>query len=359
MSPVVCRDGVTFIRDDQKASFWTISASLDFMRSATAKRKIVVIGTISDFPGNPARKYPRVARQALDAAHHVFFVGRNASKCLPARRSPDDPTLRAFVSVDHLISFLRDFLQQGDLILLKGSERADDLPKVVEAWNNNTSKLPSVVTNCQIKDGQVGGGSDQRPLTKDKIVDGVHVVVGLGNLSRKFQGTFHNVGQDAIDALAVALQAQWNEDEFGMLAHGTFSGHSILMVKLASLMNDTGPNLLRMSRQWGFGAENCVLLHDDINLDPGTVRIRMNGSSGGHNGVQSVVEAFQSEAIRRVKIGVGRPPNGSSIAGYLLSPIPASQYATIEKACQVAARQSLHIICTEKKPSPAQSQRLA
>ncbi len=99
MSPVIRDDGVTFIQDDAKAPLWSIPAVLDFMKAARAGRKIVVIGTISDYTGNSDRAYVSVARQALAAADQVVFVGSRASKSLKARRHPQDDALQAFPSV--------------------------------------------------------------------------------------------------------------------------------------------------------------------------------------------------------------------------------------------------------------------
>ena len=107
--------------DDAKAPLWSIPAVLDFMKDARAGRKIVVIGTISDYTGNSDRAYVSVARQALAAADQVVFVGSRASKSLKARRHPqDDALLQAFPSVEAACAQLHDYFRAGDLVLLKG-----------------------------------------------------------------------------------------------------------------------------------------------------------------------------------------------------------------------------------------------
>ena len=121
MSPVIREDGVTFIRDDAKAPLWSIPAVLDFMKAARAGRKIVVIGTISDYTGNSDRTYVSVARQALAAADQVIFVGSRASKSLKARRHPQDDALQAFPSVKAAAAQLCELFRPGDLVLLKGT----------------------------------------------------------------------------------------------------------------------------------------------------------------------------------------------------------------------------------------------
>jgi len=131
MSPHETSDGIIFIRDDWKAPLWTIAASLQFMSTAHARRKVVVIGTISDYPGDSARKYRSVARQALEVADKVLFVGQMAHCAIRVRSHPDDDRVMAFDSLYDLELFLREYLAQGDLVLLKGSSRADHLQRLV------------------------------------------------------------------------------------------------------------------------------------------------------------------------------------------------------------------------------------
>jgi len=130
MSPLQTADGVMFILDTWKAPLWTIPVSLKFMQTAHAQRKVVVIGTISDYPGVGHRKYRAVARQALNVADKVIFVGPQAHSSLKARRHPDDDHLLAFDSLFELNEFLNHYLTSGDLVLLKWSNRADHLERL-------------------------------------------------------------------------------------------------------------------------------------------------------------------------------------------------------------------------------------
>jgi UDP-N-acetylmuramyl pentapeptide synthase len=125
--------GVTFIEDDWKASFWSIPFALEFLASARAARKIVVLGTLSDYPGSPSKRYSEVASRALDAADHVVFVGPNANRCLRARRHLRGENLRVFATVREAHAFLEGFLRPGDLVLLKGSLTADHLGRLALA----------------------------------------------------------------------------------------------------------------------------------------------------------------------------------------------------------------------------------
>jgi len=137
MSPHKTPDGVTFIRDDWKAPLWTIPASLDFIRTAKAEKKVIVIGSISDTPKSFFHRYQAVIRQALDAVDKIFIVGDHARSALKARPHPEDDRIMAFDTLYQLNSFLSNYLKAGDLVLLKGSTRADHLQRIVLSRTND------------------------------------------------------------------------------------------------------------------------------------------------------------------------------------------------------------------------------
>jgi UDP-N-acetylmuramoyl-tripeptide--D-alanyl-D-alanine ligase len=347
MFPVEIPDGVTFICDDIKASVWAIPAALDFLRHATAKRKIVILGTLSDYQKSANPTYARVARQALDVADYVFFVGRWASRCLRAKRHPDDNALQAFVTVDHINGFLSGFLQPGDLVLIKGSLKIDRLSRIVSAWTHraqgqsgevppapNKSVASTMVANtasCFSSGAMMGTGIGQ-------------LVVGLGNPGKQFEQTPHNVGQRMLELLAEMLQANWSEDGSALVARAEVNGQPVLLVKPATQMNHTGPWMRQLAEQGGLRPQDCVIIHDDLHLPLGVVRNRMSGSSGGHKGVQSIIAAFQSEDIRRVKIGVGLPTDGTPVPRYVLTAFEPSARDTMETACRQAATRVLDML---------------
>jgi UDP-N-acetylmuramyl pentapeptide synthase len=132
MSPV-WRNGVTFIRDDVKAPLWAIDAAFEFLADARAARKIAVIGTISDYSGPSTRVYPSVARRALAIADHVVFAGPNARHALRAASSAGG-ALHAFASVREAGEHLQANVREGDLVLLKGSGRADRLHRILDTY---------------------------------------------------------------------------------------------------------------------------------------------------------------------------------------------------------------------------------
>jgi UDP-N-acetylmuramyl pentapeptide synthase len=121
MLPCETACGITFIRDDWKAPYWSIFHPIEFMRTAIAERKIIIIGTISDMPGTTSTKYRAVAESALQAADVVYFFGPNSAKALSARNIPKGRALHAFTDFREFAEHLQSFLRRGDLVLLKGS----------------------------------------------------------------------------------------------------------------------------------------------------------------------------------------------------------------------------------------------
>ncbi len=138
-------DDVTFILDTWKAPLYTIPASRRVLETARAPRKIFILGSISDYPGSASPKYRQVAREALEVADQVIFVSRWAKYALRARPPQSPQRLLAFENIYELRPFLRNFIAPGDLVLLKGSNRADHLDRLVLDWER---EFPCWRLNC-------------------------------------------------------------------------------------------------------------------------------------------------------------------------------------------------------------------
>jgi UDP-N-acetylmuramoyl-tripeptide--D-alanyl-D-alanine ligase len=130
---VVEDDGVTFIRDDWKAPLWTFDRVFDFMREARAARRVLLIGTVSDYSGSASRVYARLAERALSVADEVVFVGPQARHALKARTGTYGGALHAFPFVRDAAEHVGATVRNGDLVLVKGSVRVDHLLRVILA----------------------------------------------------------------------------------------------------------------------------------------------------------------------------------------------------------------------------------
>jgi UDP-N-acetylmuramoyl-tripeptide--D-alanyl-D-alanine ligase len=329
MSPVSSPDGVTFIRDDYKAPLYSIPAVLQFLQEARATRKVVVMGTISDFLGPNGPKYVGVAEQALEVADHVILVGPNASMSLKAKRHRKGAALYAAETVDDARQFLGRILQPGDLVLLKGSSKSDHLETLV------TTRVTSGGQQAPRAPEAALGTRDVRPI---------QVVIGLGNPGDSAMSTPHNVGQRTVDLVAVALGARFEAAEEALVARVEQPAATWYLVKPVIRMNATGSVVISLGARLGFGAEDIILVQDDIDLPVGTVRTRMDGGDGGHRGVRSVLFALQSDAVRRVKIGVGRPAQRGDVLRHVLETFEPAEAAVVDKACAEAAKRVLDLL---------------
>ncbi len=173
-------------------------------------------------------------------------------------------------------------------------------------------------------------------------------VVGLGNPGPEYRNTRHNVGQRVVDALARRIHTRFEREGGHAVAHGRWQGETLYLIKPGSFMNVTGPPVARLARKFHLGPADLVIVFDDIDLPLGKVRVRLKGSAGGHNGVRSLIEAFGTDALRRVKIGVGRPgrpgEDRDRVSDHVLAPFYPEEHDTIAGACDEAADQALKLV---------------
>lgn len=150
------------------------------------------------------------------------------------------------------------------------------------------------------------------------------VVVGLGNPGPEYDATRHNVGWWLLDRLAYDWRfGSFRRDGRAWMVEGEAAGETVRLVKPNTYMNRSGQALRFLAEFDEFDpSEDLLVLVDDAALDVGRVRIRSEGSAGGHNGLKSIAGALGSEAWARLRIGVGRKPDGADLADWVLAPMP-------------------------------------
>ena len=170
-----------------------------------------------------------------------------------------------------------------------------------------------------------------------------HVVAGLGNPGEEYRDTRHNVGHWVVEALARKLGAEWRREGRNALAHGRWRGDTVYLLKPRAFMNVSGPPIAAALRSRHLEPIDLILVYDDIDLPLGTVRVRMKGSHGGHNGVRSVLEALGTSDIRRVKIGIGRPAHKAQGADHVLATFDPDERPVIDAAVDEAVEKLLEL----------------
>lgn len=169
--------------------------------------------------------------------------------------------------------------------------------------------------------------------------DGVRVVVGLGNPGPEYRSTRHNAGFLVLERLAERMRGRWRR---GLLARAATArlfvdGRSVLLIKPLTYMNLSGQAVAPLVRREKAVPQQVLLVYDDMDLPLGRLRIRPGGRAGGHRGVASVLAALGTEEIPRVRVGIGRPPEGVDAAQYVLSPVPAEERQAFLTAIEQAA----------------------
>ena len=172
------------------------------------------------------------------------------------------------------------------------------------------------------------------------------LIVGLGNPGREYEKTRHNAGFRALDILADKLGCKVDKAKFqGMYGQVTYKGRKLLLLKPLTYMNLSGRSILQLSAFFHVPPQNIIVLFDDISLEPGRLRIRKDGSAGGHNGIKSIIAELGSQDFPRVKIGVGAKPHPDfDLADWVLSAFSAQEEKALQPALERAADAALAIV---------------
>jgi PTH1 family peptidyl-tRNA hydrolase len=155
----------------------------------------------------------------------------------------------------------------------------------------------------------------------------VHLLVGLGNPGRAYAQTRHNVGMWTIERVAARWSIRLTPRGTAQRGSGRLGSEFVELAGLLDWMNLTGPPLKGLLREFKIKPDNLILIHDDLDLEPGRLRIKQGGGAGGHNGIKSVIEALGTPQFTRVKIGIGRPAPGQDAADYVLQPVTQDEMA--------------------------------
>lgn len=146
------------------------------------------------------------------------------------------------------------------------------------------------------------------------------LIVGLGNPGNKYAKNLHNVGFMAIDALCDKENIVLNKSMFdGNFAKTTLFGKSVIIAKPQTYMNLSGSFIKRLAQYYKIENSDILILFDDMEIPFESIRLRQKGSSGGHNGIKSIIEHLGTESFARIKIGVNRPPQNIPVVNYVLS----------------------------------------
>ena len=172
------------------------------------------------------------------------------------------------------------------------------------------------------------------------------LIVGLGNPGKQYDRTRHNAGFRAMDLLAESLGCKLDKGKFqGLYCQTNYNGSKLYLLKPQTFMNLSGKSVLQLSAYFSIPPQRIIVMFDDISLEPGRLRVRADGSAGGHNGIKSIIGEVGSQDFPRVKIGVGAKPHPEQdLADWVLSNFSANEEKSLVPALKAAGEAALCII---------------
>ena len=193
-----------------------------------------------------------------------------------------------------------------------------------------------------------GGSASRRSSAGSRGTDSQSfLVIGLGNPGSQYEGTRHNIGQMALDEVAsravpvpvtLSRHKKTNTDSAQMSLSGpNGSSVSLILSRPRSYMNLSGGPTSALARFFHIPPQNVIVLHDDLDLDFGTVRLKRGGGEGGHNGLRDITKALGTKDYLRVRLGIGRPPGRMSPADFVLKKFSTRESVDVDLMCSTAA----------------------
>jgi len=160
----------------------------------------------------------------------------------------------------------------------------------------------------------------------------IKLIVGLGNPGPKYDATRHNAGFWAIDAIADALGGRWAEERKfkGAVARVMVDGSDLRLLRPDTFMNRSGQSVGPLAQFFKIQPEEILVIHDELDLPPGRMRLKCGGGHGGHNGLKDIQAAIGSAGFWRMRIGVGHPGHRDAVVGYVLTSPPPTERRLIE-----------------------------
>lgn len=163
-------------------------------------------------------------------------------------------------------------------------------------------------------------------------------MVGLGNPGPEYAGTRHNVGFRVVDLLRERWAAEpWRELAGSRVSCGAYKGQDVVLAEPQTFMNRSGPAVMDLVGRWSVELSSTLVVHDDLDLPFGALRIRTRGGHGGHNGLRSILESIGSGAFLRLKVGIGHPLSRADVVDHVLSPFGPEETEALPEVLTRAA----------------------
>ena len=173
----------------------------------------------------------------------------------------------------------------------------------------------------------------------------MYLIVGLGNPEAEYARTRHNMGVDVVNELADKYKIAISREKFeGLYGTGEIENEKVILLKPQTYMNLSGDSVIQFANFYKLNPEEIIVIYDDIDTNPGKIRIRKKGGPGTHNGMKSVVQNLNTEDFIRVRVGIGSPENKEDMINYVIGPIPKREKEILEGSIEKAAESVIEIL---------------
>ncbi len=165
----------------------------------------------------------------------------------------------------------------------------------------------------------------------------MYLIVGLGNPEADYDKTRHNMGFHVVNKIAKEYEIELSRNKFnGNFGTGVIEGEKVILLEPQTFMNSSGEAVIEYKNFYKLENENIVVIYDDIDLEPGTVRIRKKGGPGTHNGMKSVVHFLNSDEFPRVRVGIGMPKAGTDLIEHVIGAVPEEEWPLLDEGTESA-----------------------
>jgi peptidyl-tRNA hydrolase, PTH1 family len=176
------------------------------------------------------------------------------------------------------------------------------------------------------------------------------LVIGLGNPGKEYAMTRHNAGFMVVDKMADAFRISMDKNKFDTIhGKGKIQGNEVMLAKPQAFMNLSGPPVQKLAGFYRISCEDMLIIHDDIDLAFGRIKIKEKGGDGGHKGIRSIKDAFGGGNFTRLRIGIGRSEAGADVVDHVLGRFNPEEKALLDKIIATAMDAVLTILCEGAK----------
>ena len=173
----------------------------------------------------------------------------------------------------------------------------------------------------------------------------MYLIVGLGNPEEEYSKTRHNMGFNVINKIANKYGIEVNKKKFdGLCGNGIIEGKKVILLKPQTYMNLSGIAIIQVVNFYKIPLENVIVIYDDVDVEPGLIRIRKKGSSGSHNGMKSVIAELNSEEFARIRVGIGKPEYAHDMINYVIGAVPEEEQKELEAGVEKAKEATIEIL---------------